>query len=378
MIAAVLAVLIVPPPAAARAGSTASGGPAAFRLETPGGPFARSRVRAVFTLGPSAARITAGWSFDSYVLAYARGWPPGRIPAGRLLIGRDVLGWGPGGEGGLLFSGAGGPFDRVEVTLDWRRATLAKVVGWLDGGRSISGTRLEAALRPGLRAGFSEAIVMAGAPYLPYALVPIPFLVNQYIASQTGRWPQENHLLAVDLEWRPDPARRVFGELLIDDLTVRTPTANFPSRVGLTVGMERAGPGRPALGLTYTIVPNWTYSAQAPELHHTLRGAPLGHPLGADFDLIHLRWGHVWASFIRKGEGQVGRLWSDETEANTFVFLRGVVERSVVVGLERGLGGEGWSGTAGPWVAWRSNAGHVPGATRVDWGLSLRITGSFR
>lgn len=323
-----------------------------------------------------------GWLTSSYVAA-ARG------QGGNLafLAGRERIGWGPSAAGGLLFSEAAGGLDRLEVGFTWRHVRFTRFLAWPDAAHSLVGSRLDLSFGRRFRLGIGEAILIQGGPYLPYVLSPMPMLLNQYL-QQRYRQPagfDDNPLVTIDAEWLVRPGLRLFGELLIDDYTVPTPTANFPSRWGLTVGahtvLARSGGD---LLVQYTRVPNWTYSTVNPAQHYQLRGLPLGHPLGADFDLLHLRWHRpggrplvVWGSFIRKGEGRVGQIWASEAEAREFVFLRDVVEQSFVVGFEAALDQAGWSGTIGPWVAYRINAGHVPGVTRVDWGISLGVSRTF-
>jgi hypothetical protein len=317
-----------------------------------------------------------GWAADSY---RAAAWSA--APAFALLAGREHIGWGPGGTGGLLFSEVSGGFDHVQVAFQWRRVRFRKAVGWMDGGRSIVATRMDIPYRPNLRFGFADAVLMEGGPYFVYALLPAPVILTPYLSQQLRQLQgfDDNYLMTMDVEWVPKPGWRWYGELLIDDYTVPTPTANFPSRWGLTVGLHHvAANDGGEWRVQYTIVPNWTYSTSLPTMHYLLRGLPVGHPLGADFDTLLIHASSSWISYVRKGEGQVGRIWSDETEAWQHVFLRGVVEHSVIVGVEIPVTArEGWKGTLGPWLAHRTNAGHILGATRLDAGIALNVSKTY-
>ena len=71
------------------------------------------------------------------------------------------------------------------------------------------------------------------------------------------------------------------------------------------------------------------------------------------------------------------RIWTDEAEARQYVFLRGVVEYSFVLGLDVPYAAGSWLGTIGPWVAYRTNADHVAGTSRLDWGISLSVTAAY-
>jgi len=251
---------------------------------------------------------------------------------------------------------------------------------------AIVGTRLDVPYRPNLRLGFGESVLMQGVPYMPYILAPLPIGLNpsfwKYLRQPQGF--DDNFFLTFDAEWVPRPGLRIYGELLVDDFTVPTPTANFPSRWGLTIGFHTVSDRGDGFQGMYTIVSNWTYSATNPALHYLLRDLPMGHVLGADFDLLYLRHmfssppaTSLWATYVRKGEGRVGRIWIDEAEARQYPFLRGVVEYSIIAGIDMPYTMPEWSGTIGPWLAYRSNADHVAGATRVDWGLNLTLAASF-
>ena len=321
-----------------------------------------------------------GWGVDSPTAGLRLG------EQSAFFLGRERLGWGPGGEGGLLFSDAAGPFDKLQYSTTWRSVRYTKLVGWLDGGRSLAAARADWMANPNLRIGFSESVVMQGGPYWVYILQPVPILVNQIVgwvlrAQQQGI--DDNYFGTIDIDWIPRTGLRLFGELLIDDITL--PPNPYPSRWGATLGIQSVHPGGRSLLLQYTIIPNWTYSATNSGLHYLLRGLPLGHPLGADFDALRFNWRpspdrplRVWMTYIRKGEGEVGRIWADLTEATTYAFLRGVVEYSTILGLDVEIQGEqGPVGTVSPWIRHRENAGHVAGQAETDWGVGLSFQWSF-
>ena len=327
---------------------------------------------------------------------YDRGWgvgsavdsPTGGLRLGQestFFLGRERLGWGPGGEGGLLFSDAAGPFDKLQYSTTWRSVRYTKLVGWLDGGRSLAAARADWMVHSDLRVGLSESIVMRGGPYWVYIVQPIPILINQIILHNYRELQgiNDNYFASLDIEWIPRTGLRLFGELLVDDITL--PPNPYPSRWGATLGIQSVHPGGRSLLLQYTIIPNWTYSATNSGLHSLLRGLPLGHPLGADFDALRFNWRpspdrplRVWMTYIRKGEGEVGRIWADLTEATTYAFLRGVVEYSTILGLDVEIQGEqGPVGTVSPWIRHRENAGHVAGQAETDWGVGLSFQWSF-
>jgi hypothetical protein len=302
------------------------------------------------------------------------------------LAGRTPLGWGPAPLGSeLLFDETAGGFDALQVSYVWLKARFTKVAGWLDAGRSIVGTRVDIPYRPNLRLGFGESVLTQGSPYLPYVLNPIPIGINPPLFAQI-RNPQgiyDDFFLTADMDWVPGPGLRVFGEVLIDDVTIPTPTANFPSRWGFSGGFHIVSEDGSSVQGMYTIVLNWTYTERPPGYSWLLRGLPMGHVLGCDFDLIHLRWmatappsSSTWVAYVRKGEGKVGVFHTSEAEAWQKLFLSGVVEHSLMAGFDTPFDSSGWTGKIGPWAAYRVNADHVAGATRVDWGVNLEAAWS--
>ncbi len=345
-------------------------------------PFGISRNYQSLSAASVAALGTGGWAVNSptaMLAAESNGvsWLAGRTP----------LGWGPAPLGSELhFSETAGGFDALQVSFVWLKARFTKVVGWLDAGRSIVGTRMDIPYRPNLRLGFGESVLMQGSPYLPYALNPIPIGINPPLFAQI-RSPQgiyDDFFLTADMDWVPGPGLRIFGELLIDDITIPTPTANFPSRWGFSGGFHIVSEDGSSVQGMYTMVLNWTYTeGQGPAFAWLLRGLPMGHVLGSDFDLIHLRWmatappsSSTWVAYVRKGEGKVGVWFTSQAEAWQKLFLSGVVEHSLMAGFDTPFDSSGWTGKIGPWAAYRVNADHVAGATRVDWGVNLEAAWS--
>ncbi len=344
-------------------------------------PFGIARNYESLSAASVAAVATGGWAVNSptaMLAAESNGvsWLAGRTP----------LGWGPAPLGSeLLFDETAGGFDALQVSFVWSKARFTKVVGWLDAGRSIVGTRMDIPYRPNLRLGFGENVLMQGSPYLPYVLNPIPIGINPPLFAQV-RNPQgiyDDFFLTADMDWVPGPGLRVFGELLIDDITIPTATVNSPSRWGFSGGFHIVSEDGSSVQGMYTMVLNWTYTESQPGYSWLLRGLPMGHILGSDFDLIHLRWmatappsGSTWVAYVRKGEGKVGVWFTSQAEAWQKLFLSGVVEHSLMAGFDTPFDSSGWTGKIGPWAAYRVNADHVAGATRVDWGVNLEAAWS--
>ncbi len=344
-------------------------------------PFGMPRAYGYLSAARDSSVAVGGWAVNSPTATLAA-----QASGVSWLAGRTPISWGPAPSGSeLLFNESAGGFDALQVSFVWSKIRFTKVVGWLDAGRSIVGTRMDIPYRPNLRFGFGESVLMEGSPYLPYVVNPIPIGINPALMAHF-RNPQvyDNFFLSADMEWVPEPGLRVFGEVLLDDLTVPTPTANFPSQWGLTAGFHIVYDDGSSVQGLYTMVLNWTYSNGLPRYHYLLRGLPMGHVLGNDFDLIHLRWisaappaSSTWVAYVRKGEGRVGQFYTTEAEAWQKLFLSGIVEHSLLAGFDTPFVASGWTGTVGPWAAYRVNASHVAGATRVDWGVNVEAVWSY-
>jgi hypothetical protein len=160
--------------------------------------------------------VMGGWAVNSGTAAVAA-----ESNGVSCLAGRTPLGWGPAPFGSeLLFDESAGGFDALQLSFVWSKVRFTKVVGWLDAGRLIVGTRMDIPYRPNLRLGFGESVLMEGSPYLPFALNPIPIGINPPLLALI-RNPQgiyDDFFLLADMDWVPALGLRVFGEVLVDDV----------------------------------------------------------------------------------------------------------------------------------------------------------------
>jgi hypothetical protein len=360
------------------------------RLSWPYGPLGLSSGSAVLTGGRTSSLLyTVGWQGDggrSDLSAAAVSLSLGTVD---VLVGRSPVQWGPGLYAGLAFSEYAGGLDLLRVSFEpWAGARYSKFFGRVDDRVSAVGQRLDLLLAPNFRLGVGDAVLMVGSPYWLYLVNPLPPLNALDVGfaifnKDVHRTRNDNGAITLDFDWVPFPGLRFYGELLVDDVQFVWPTLISPelepAQWGAVLGFHwtEAVPGWD-VRFEYTLVPNWTYAAVAGSTHWMARGLPLGHPVGNDFDLWHVRLTRVapagldvWVSYLRKGEGRTDRFWSSPEEARGALFLTGVVEHSWIAGVELGSRFGQWAYAVGPWVAYRTNAGHVPGASRLDWGVSL-------
>lgn len=363
--------------------------PPSLSLDLPYGPMGLSSAHATLAAGGPSLAYTFGWQIWSELSQLRAASMSFSLGTTDILVGRSPVRWGPGAYAGLAYSDYPGGLDLLRVSFQpWPGVRYSKFWGLVDDRVSVVGQRVDILVHPHLRLGIGDAVLMVGSPYWLYLVNPLPPLnaldVGFAIFDKSlHRKRNDNGAITLDFDWVARPGLRFYGELLVDDILFVWPVLISPelapARWGALLGFHwiDAFPGW-GLRFEYTLVPNWTYAAVAGSTHWVARGLPLGHPVGNDFDLWHLRFSRlepagleVWLSYLRKGEGRIDRFWSSPAQARSALFLTGVVEHSLILGFEFSGNTAGWVYTAGPWIAYRTNAGHSPGLTRLDWGVSL-------
>lgn len=352
------------------------------------GPMGLSSGSLSLTGGGPSFLYTLGWQSwpdRSELRSAAASFSVGTVD---VLVGRSPVQWGPGAYAGLAFSEYAGGLDLVRVSFDpWTGVRYSKFFGRVDDRVSAVGQRVDLLFGTNFRLGVGDAVLMVGSPYWLYLVNPIPPLNALDVGfaifnKDVHRTRNDNGAITLDFDWVPFPGLRFYGELLVDDVQFVWPTLISPelepAQWGAVLGFHwtDALPGW-HVRFEYTVVPNWTYATVAGSTHWMARGLPLGHPVGNDFDLWHVRFTRadggldLWLSHLRKREGRTDRFWSSPEQARSALFLTGVVEHSWIVGAELGGRSGAWTYAVGPWLAYRTNAGHVPGASRLDVGVSL-------
>jgi len=274
----------------------------------------------------------------------------------RVLGGHTWLRWGPGREGTLALSDAAPALDllRAEVGLfrAWRFQWFAAI---LDPGAQtyLAGHRLEWSPSSRLNVGVTEMARFDGtgqAPLYLVPLVPYSFWEKRPKSAPTGVIPgdttgvaftKNNVLVAGDVSWIPRPGLRLWGELMVDDISFSRDYK--PDMVGYQAGIEtrrRVGARRIGASLEYNRVNNFTYSAWHGH-DFASEGFPLGFVLGPDVaalagelsyehsDAIELRLRAEWR---KKGEGRIGDFYDKVTGGTVdAAAFEGVVERETRV-----------------------------------------------
>src|SRR5262245_13588513 len=182
----------------------------------------------------------------------------------RLLIGHTWLRWGPGREGTLALSDAAPALDMMRLeagfTRQWRGQSF---VALLDPGPQtyLAGHRLEWTFKSDLRLGLTELarfdgtsqVLLYSIPVVPYSFwekrqKTVP--TNAVPGDTTGLALGKNNCLAsFDLAWNVRPGFRLWGELMVDDISFSSDYK--PDMVGYQAGAEErwlfggAGGGSP-------------------------------------------------------------------------------------------------------------------------------------
>ncbi|HZE19209.1 MAG TPA: capsule assembly Wzi family protein, partial [Candidatus Angelobacter sp.] len=275
-----------------------------------------------------------------------------------VLAGHTWLRWGPGREGTLALSDAAPALDllRAEVGL-FRAFRFQWFASILDPGAQtyLAGHRLEWSPSPRFTAGMTEMARFDGSSQAPLYLIPlVPFSYweKRPKSAPTGVIPgdttsvafsKNNVLWSTDLSWIPRRGLRLWGELMVDDISFSRDYK--PDMVGYQAGVEtrkRIGEGehRAGASLEYTRVNNFTYSAWHGHDFDS-EGFPLGFVLGPDVaalageisyehsDAIELRLRAEWR---KKGEGHIGDFYDKVTGGTVdAAAFEGVVERETRV-----------------------------------------------
>ena len=208
------------------------------------------------------------------------------------------LRWGSGRSGQLLLSDWGTSFHQLQAALNLgSRLRLVYVFGALktqpeindslytsagyyrtiESNKFIAAHRLEWDPHPRLRFAFAEAVVFGERePELAY-LIP----VNFFHSAQHDLGDEDNSLLSLDAAWIPYPRWKLYGELLIDDITFgKLGTDFFGNKLGWLGGLSWIQPlGLENMDASFEMAQlrPFIYTHQFPVNVYTHWTSPLGY-----------------------------------------------------------------------------------------------------
>jgi hypothetical protein len=332
-------------------------------------------------------RLYADWSDFSFtlqpVVKFGRdSLPPSRIFAGlfagdyerasigyartnfEIFIGRERFAIGPSPRYNLILSGYGAPMDWFHYALRSKIFKLSyylsqlddmtckpveytgdTITRFIDARRFLVIKRLDVSPSDWLNFSFSEAATFGGENYTltPYQLNPV-VLLHTY---------QHNWGKAADLFFNLDAKLflrnlAVYGALLVDDFQLEPDPNGEPNHLGWNFGAEFADLGikKTFIIVEYTRMTRWIYAIFTPYQRYEYLGHPIGYPFGPGCDEVfgkgvyHLIPAKLdltaSASYLRKGENEVGTKWPipeeprvPGTEFPPGNFLAGVVQKSL-------------------------------------------------
>ena len=280
-----------------------------------------------------------------------------------LVVGRDLMRWGPGYQGSLVLSDNPPAFDMFKysgvIDLNDSGESMAKInftkffslLDTLDEqNRYFSGQRLEYKPFDALTLGLSETAVISYDSSLLF-INPIPFIppyyITRWIADQINQPSEINSNVGIDIELNFSPGIKLYGEWMADDFILTPKTNPYPNRTGFLTGVYFADPlggGNTDFRIEYTHINNYVYFPTHPWQDYLYQGEFIGHSLGPDADQLYLGLTHQLSDSLnlslsytheRHGEGQVGiPLPPDPVVANENIFLSGIIEKQQAYQVE--------------------------------------------
>ncbi|MDZ7295211.1 MAG: capsule assembly Wzi family protein [candidate division KSB1 bacterium] len=260
-------------------------------------------------------------------------------------IGRMQAHWGPGWRGGLLLSRNAPLFDAFRLTLPFKRFSFTAIHAFLTrmgGPRYLAAHRLEIALADWLTLAGSESVLYGGRDVEFSYLNPLmPYHVAEHHLGD-----RDNNMLSFDMTAFPLAHIKVYGELLLDDMTLtKNPLRYYGNKFAFTIGGHWVSPpGLPegVIRLEYTRVEPFVYTHYDSLNVYVHYDRIIGHWLGPDGDNVAMAAEYQWSRDIftqllvqwrRTGQGG---LWKPYPEGGSErkSFLSGVVEHERSVAFQ--------------------------------------------
>jgi hypothetical protein len=290
-----------------------------------------------------------------------------------VFFGRDWIRWGPG-RTGVLGMGDGAPaLNHLMLRKRTGAFDLTTFVSTLNFEQEemLAGHRLEFGLTERLNVGMAEHVrfrTLGQAPIYLFSMVPYSLLekIVKEDSESDDVW-RNNVMWSLDLDWTVAPLTRLYGEILLDDLSFSRDKK--PTQIGYQVGFVRSGLG--SLGdLTlageFTKIHRYTYTQArrtsdadtlglGSRLDFVRDGAALGHPIGPDSESYYFaarydasassKW-ELSVEIRRNGEQDPGDAWTVGDPIPSTSSLSGVVETHTRAMLSHSFYPEWWAGSS--------------------------------
>ncbi len=322
-------------------------------------------------------KFSSGWSY----FRMGKTWI-------NLTAGRQQHWWGPGRYGTLLLSNNAGPFDQVDLRINYNSLAFESFFGVLntDLQRYLSGHRLTINLPWNFNVGLSEIVLYQANQIDPVYMNPLlPFY-----ATQWNQRDDDNVLWAGDMRWRSGKGVVCYGELLLDDVQYeQDPPA--PQKMGFLLGGSWADPmGLSDVDLTVEWAGNqkWVYTHR--RYINRYVGSDtinvLGHWIGTDADVfnivlehrfhprLNLGAGYQW---LRHGQGSIDQGYFSYDDPQT-TFLSGTVSREDKLNVMFKWEPYYWLTADGNfWLAYIKNPENIADTGLNDRGMEISVKVDF-
>ena len=220
------------------------------------------------------------------------------------LVGRAYQNWGPSYSGSLILSDNAPAFwqARAARDIDFGKAIgrvkvtqFASVFEDLDQKLYLIGRRYEKPLSDRWQIGLSETAKLNKMPNPLVLAMPLYLYHYLFLHDEDEHM---NNMVGADVLYRASGGRRIYAELLIDDMTApRLLSDDFsrPRKIGYTIGFSLPGPRGDhgsSFRVEYISVDRLTYSASrtdAPELAYLHDTQYIGHAIGPNSEALYLR-----------------------------------------------------------------------------------------
>ena len=281
-----------------------------------------------------------------------------RLPWFELLIGRDVMSWGPGRHGNLLLSANALPMDMFQIRSQHKHVGFQSFVASVEGGakdKILSAHRLDLNLWSRFRLGIAESVLISSDafqlrllnPFSIYTVVePSGLDTNQNSVKDS----QGNLLISGDLEVQLWQNYSIYCELMVDDFQPRygiQSHLNWASKFGVQLGtfvIDPFGIRNSDLRIEYAFINQFAYTHNRPINAYTHYDKVIGHEIGTDADDIWIQF-QWWLSnsvigvfnyeLERHGEGNVNKFHPiDAPSSDRWDFLSGTTEVSHRLGTK--------------------------------------------
>lgn len=245
-------------------------------------------------------------------------------------LGKTSRRWGPGWNGTMLLSDDAPALFQLDgkkqLSLGFlgHDYTFEQFIATLDdtgGRRYIVARRLSRPFGRRLGVSISEGLKSSTTKNLPLALIMPLLLWQNALFSENESARQLNYIAGADLWYAPSDAVRIYGDLVIDDVTSPFGGFNVPRKIGVLAGihLSRLNQGRTDVRLEWAFTDGedpesrvregGTYIHRDPTLSWFHDGLPIGHRMGQNrrgpFARVRHRFG---GRFTAIGE------WEDERQ----------------------------------------------------------------